>query len=252
MCGVDRSERAEVDRSLYASWPRWAALATAAITLTAGGGRAGVVTTGLWGAGSLSWRRWIDTIVVLTVVGAAIVWADTSARWTTVTDIQATVERRFDLVLPDAEPITAEAQMAVQAAIDLYGREITYLTPEVTLTGYGAGALFRATAAQRPHNWPQIVVLELGVLSVIPLGVLGWAIVTRRLPAVPLLASVPLALLSEEMMALPSGHYALAAVLTGMTLQLRKRRNRSVSTTAIAQRYRDTAGAIAVPPAGIP
>ena len=208
----------------YASSTRWAALATAAITLAASGGRAGIVTAGLWGAGSLSWRRWIDTAIVLAVVAVALVWSGQAARWTDAGDIRAAVEDRIDLVLPDAEPVTGPAQAAVQAAVDLYGVETVYHQATITPTGYGAGAMFRATAAQRPHNWPQVVVFELGALAVIPLVVFGWAVSTGRLPVVPLLAIAPLAMLSEEMMAVPAGHYALAAVLAGMTLQLRRRR----------------------------
>jgi hypothetical protein len=82
----------------------------------------------------------------------------------------------------------------------------------IPATGYGPGGL-NGHIGQRPHNWPQLLWLQLGVFSVPVFGVVALAVWRRQIPAATWLALLPLVVLTDEFVSVQQGHYMLAAIL---------------------------------------
>lgn len=84
--------------------------------------------------------------------------------------------------------------------------------PEFTPTGYGLGAYVQTLNAQRPHNIPVLLFWTLGGLILIPGGLVVWAVATRRVPAITIIAIVVFGALNAEPVSGPPGQYVWALI----------------------------------------
>ena len=108
---------------------------------------------------------------------------------------------------PKARVTVTDADMAEAE------RQTPYNAPRFTLWGYGYDSFVDRTGTQRPHTVPVIMAYEIGVLALPLLGVVAWALWTRRLPLTFALVMAPLWLFTEEQWSHPGGHYMLAVMV---------------------------------------
>ncbi len=203
-----------------AGWPRWAAYATVLISLPASMSRAPMAAVGLWAAGAhqrgpvLRAGGVLLLFMVVTSLSGGPGWM--GERFEALSAMETRIQAMIgpDETTPEGAALIA---MAAEAAPGESSRALHY-----SATGYGAGALWKATHRVRPHNWPQVAILELGILAVVPLGLAGWALWTRRIPGAVALGLLPLAILTDEMVATPGGHYGLALILLATRQRARR------------------------------
>lgn len=191
---------------------RWLMLGLAAVAVPVSGARAAMAAVGLSAAGTLSGRRLFEAGNITIAFIALLLLSGQAGRLISVPTVAANVAHRAEIA---TNPPTVASE-AGTGAVSTAGppAETPGGEPAATrysATGYGVGASVTATGRVRPHNWPQALALEMGVLALVPAAVLAWAAWTRRLPVWALLGMLPLALLTDEWVATPGGHY-LAAV----------------------------------------
>jgi hypothetical protein len=188
-------------------WQGWVMLATAAVSVPSSLSRAAMIALGMWAVAARSKRRLFQAggVFVLFMVVSSL-YGD-PGRVSQSSVVASNVAVRVETVTGAVGPVPPPGpERATTQDQGTGGRRYLPL-------GYGTGALWQATKAMRPHNWPQIIVLELGLLAVAPFGLAIWAAVTRRIPGEVLIGLAPLVFLTDEMVAAPGGHYGLALIL---------------------------------------
>ena len=128
---------------------------------------------------------------------------------------------------PEALQSAAESRVASitgteaarQSVVDAYGDEIPYQEPRLKLFGYGWGGYLPSTGLQRPHNVLAMLIWELGILAVVPLVVLLWALWRRWLPIPVLIGFGIVGAVSDDLASRPEAQYMLTAVILFGLLQ---------------------------------
>ena len=134
----------------------------------------------------------------------------------------------------------APDKQVIRTGTDLLtGRDIseTPITKETSFgwNGYGLGNYVNVTGLIRPHNIFVLLYWEMGLLAVVPVFLLGWAVFTRRMPFSVFLALVLLWQFTEEAAGRVEGFFTTAAVLVAVW-RTRPPANRLLA--AIGQRLR--------------
>ena len=190
---------------LRRGWMTGGVLATAAITLAAAAARVPLVGIVVFAALSRS-KRWITVAVILVGVTLIALAAKGELGRLAPGNITAGVVERADITVPKAS-----APVTLPLGVQYTGQKCE---PQgFKWLGYGAGSFGATTGCVRPHIAPLVAVYELGVFAVIPALLAAWALWTRRLPWVLALTLAVVWMAVDEPLALPQGHYVLAAVL---------------------------------------
>ncbi len=102
-------------------------------------------------------------------------------------------------------------------------------------TGYGFGNYVNVTGILRPHNAFILLFYEMGILAVIPIIFLGWAVYYRKLPIAVFLSLFLLWQVTEEATGRIEGFFTTCAVLTAVW---RAQPPKATLLSAIQQRLR--------------
>ncbi len=90
------------------------------------------------------------------------------------------------------------------------------VSPEFEISGFGFGNYINHTGLVRPHNVFILMFFEMGILALIPVLMLGWAVFTRRLPMAVFIPLFILWQFTEEANGRVEGFFTTAAVLTAV------------------------------------
>ncbi len=90
--------------------------------------------------------------------------------------IAKSVEQRTGLIFRPAATTTALLHGGPDELIPNVSR------PEFYWTGYGVGNYVTETGLIRPHNLFILIFYQMGALAIVPVFLLGWAVLTRRIP----------------------------------------------------------------------
>jgi hypothetical protein len=182
----------------------WFAVAGAALHMGIGLGRTALLAAGIFTLFALSKYRIAAFGAVLALAVLASVLQGDLAR-----------------LIPGSDRMQGSVEIR-EAQFTDHGAEYT------RATGMGWGSYLATTGEDRPHNVVLLAWYELGVLSLIPAGVLTWAVWRRRVPWMMLAPLVALGMLTEELTGRPEGAYMLATVAVAYLVSS-ARANRSLS-----------------------
>ena len=121
------------------------------------------------------------------------------------------IAKRIQLV-KGAQDGSPAAISTCQQAWSWYGEGYECRRGTFTWHGYGAGSYGASAGYPRPHIAVLVMVYELGIFAAVPAGIALWAVWTRRLPWELAAALGVLGIGIDEPLAIPFGHYTLAAV----------------------------------------
>ncbi len=208
---VNPSELGQVGLMLFlimplrSGWMTGGILATAAMTLAAAAARAPLVGIIVFAVLSRS-KRWITLAVIVVGVTLIAMAAKGELKRLAPGNITAAVATRVDISVPKAG-----AAVTLPVGVEDTGSRCE---PQgFKWLGYGAGSFGATTGCVRPHIAPLVAVYELGVFAVIPALLAAWALWTRRLPWALAVTLAVVWMAVEEPLALPQGHWVLAAIL---------------------------------------
>ena len=208
---VNASELGQVGLMMFLILPlnhRWmtgGVLATAGVTLAAAAARIPLVGIIVFAALSRS-RRWITVAVILVGVVVIAMAAKGELGRLAPGQLVAAGEERVVVATPTAGDAVTLPHGAEDTGRQCEPQGFRWL-------GYGAGSFFATTGCTRPHIAPLVAVYELGVFAAVPMMIVAWALWTRRLPWVLAVTLGVVWMGVDEPLALPQGHWVLAAVL---------------------------------------
>ncbi len=205
---VNASELAQVGLMLFLLIPLQGRMATAGvlgtatITLAAAASRVPIAGIAIFALLTRQ-KRW----VVLAVVAASVAILIPSMqgigrRFLSPTSLGDAARLRVELVTPSSTQAYGASS---------YGGDVCQ-PKGFTWHGYGAGSFGATTRCPRPHVAPLVVVYELGIFAVVPAMLALWAVLTGRVPWFLAVTLASVWLFVDEPLAIPFGHYTLAAV----------------------------------------
>lgn len=205
---VNASELGQVGLMLFLVMPARPRLATAGVLGTAivclAAAAARVPLLGILVFAALARQR--RRIVLAGVACAATLLVASlqgiGGRFTSFGEIDQAISKRITIATPSIESLYA---------INEYGGEPC--NPQgFTWHGYGAGSFGATTRCVRPHVAGLIAVYELGIFAVVPAALAAWAVFTGRIPWFLAVTLASVWLFVDEPLAIPFGHYTIAAV----------------------------------------
>ncbi len=184
---------------------KWAALATATIYIVLSSTRSTAI--GLL-AYAIATRNIKIAAAGITISALFIAWAfsfgGTAGRLSSEA-LEESAEQRVGTFQGD--------DFARQQVESAFGTDVPEQDRSLRLFGYGWGGYLPSTGLTRPHNVAAMLVWELGILALIPVGVLLWAI-WRRWIAIPVLIGwMVVWMVSDDLASRPEVQYMFAAVI---------------------------------------